>query len=154
MLSLIAVIGKNRELGKDNHLLWNIPSDLKRFREITKGHPVIMGRKTFESIGHPLPNRKNIVISRHASIQGVTVVPSLDEAIAAAGEGEIFIIGGASVYAAAINLADRLYLTLVTAEAPDADAFFPAYPAFTNVIAKEDHEENGIRFTYLTLERT
>lgn len=153
MLSLIAVIGKNRELGKDNDLIWNIPSDLKRFREITRGHPVIMGRKTFESIGHPLPNRKNIVISRNFSHPGVTVVSSLDAAIAAAGEGEIFVIGGASIYAQAIARADRLYLTLVEKTAPDADAFFPDYSRFTKIISEEPHEENGIRFTYRTLEK-
>ncbi len=152
MLSVIAVIGKNRELGKDNHLLWDIPSDLKRFREITKGHPVIMGRKTFQSIGHPLPNRKNIVISRDAAIPGVTVVHSLDEAIAIAGNGEIFVIGGASVYAQAIDRADRLYLTLVDESAPDADAFFPDYSRFTKVVSREPQEENGYKFTYLTLD--
>lgn len=152
MLSIIAVIGKHRELGKDNHLLWNIPSDLKRFRDITRGHPVIMGRKTFESIGHPLPDRKNIVISRHGEIPGVTVVHSLEEAIKVAGEGEIFVIGGASIYALAIEKANRLYLTLVDQSAPDADAFFPEYSRFTKVISKEDHSENGINFSYLTLD--
>lgn len=150
---MIAVIGKNRELGKDNHLVWNIPSDLKRFRDITRGHAVIMGRKTLESIGHPLPDRKNIVITHQKVIPGVTVTSSLDEAIAQAGEGEVFIIGGASVYAQGIAKADRLYLTLVDAAAPSADAFFPAYPDFTAELFRETHEENGIRFTYLTLGR-
>ncbi|MCX6792345.1 MAG: dihydrofolate reductase, partial [Candidatus Gottesmanbacteria bacterium] len=100
MLSIIAVIGKNRELGKDNDLIWNLPGDLKRFRRITSGHPVIMGRKTFQSIGHPLPNRVNFVISRDQSFtaEGITVISSLDEAIekakSAQGAEEIFIIGG------------------------------------------------------------
>lgn len=156
MISIIAVIGKNRELGKDNHLLWNIPSDLKRFREITKGHPVIMGRKTFQSIGHPLPNRTNIVISREKEIPGVIVVHSLDEAIEKAnstpGVEEIFVIGGGSVYAQAIGRADRLYLTVVDAAAPGADTFFPDYSRFTKVIEEFSHEENGIRYTYRTLE--
>lgn len=156
MISIIAVIGKNRELGKDNHLLWNVPSDLKRFREITKGHPVIMGRKTFQSIGHPLPNRTNIVISREKEIPGVIVVHSLDEAIEKAnstpGVEEIFVIGGGSVYAQAIGRADRLYLTVVDAAAPGADTFFPDYSRFTKVIEEFSHEENGIRYTYRTLE--
>ncbi len=153
MLSEIAVIGKHRELGKDNHLLWDIPSDLKRFREITEGHPVIMGRKTFESIGHPLPNRKNIVLTHRQNIPGVIVVSSLDEAIREAGGGEVFIIGGSTIYAAALPRADRLYLTLVDRGAPDADAFFPDYSEFRRVISREPHEENGIKFTYVTLER-
>ena len=159
MISLIAVIGKNRELGKDNHLLWDIPSDLKRFRAITKGHPVIMGRKTFASIGHALPNRANFVVTRDTSYtgEGITVVSSLDEAIdkakTAPGSAETFVIGGGQMYAQAIEKADRLYLTLVNVEDPNADTFFPDYSAFTKVIEKSDQEENGIRFTYLTLER-
>lgn len=154
MLSIIAVIGKNRELGKDNDLIWNLPSDLKRFREITKGHPVIMGRKTFESIGHPLPNRTNIVISRQDKIPGVVVVHSLDEAIEQAGKiSEVFVIGGGSVYAQAIDKADRLYLTIVDASSPAADTFFPDYSRFTKIISEEAHEENGLHFTYLTLEK-
>jgi dihydrofolate reductase len=158
MLSIIAVIGKNRELGKENHLLWDIPGDLKHFREVTKGHPVIMGRKTFESIGHPLPARANFVITRDPAYEaeGVTVVSSLDEAIEkaknAAGAQEIFVIGGGQIYAAAIDRADRLYLTVVEAEAPDADTFFPDYARFTNVLSKEPREEKGIRYAYLTLE--
>ena len=154
MLSIIAVIGKNRELGKDNHLLWNIPSDLARFRQITKGHPVIMGRKTFESIGHPLPNRTNIVITSRESIPGVIVARSLDDAIGKAkGNNEIFVIGGGQIYAQAIDRADRLYLTVVDAVAPDADAFFPDYSRFTKVIEQSPQEENGIHYTYSTLER-
>lgn len=150
MLSIIAVIGKNRELGKDNHLLWNIPSDLARFREMTKGHPVIMGRKTFESIGHSLPNRTNIIISSHSEISSLE--KAIEKARVSPGAEEIFVIGGGSVYAQAIDRADRLYLTVVAAEAPSADTFFPDYARFTKVISKEEHEENGIHFTYHTLE--
>jgi len=159
MISIIAVIGKNRELGKDNHLLWNIPSDLKRFRKITKGHPVIMGRKTFQSIGHPLPNRENFVITRDQSFTspGVTVVSSLNLAIekakAAPGADETFVIGGGQIYAVAIDRTDRLYLTVVDAAAPSADTFFPDYSRFTKVISEEPQQENGIHFTYLTLEK-
>jgi len=163
MLSIIAVIGKKRELGKDNHLLWNIPSDLARFREITRGHPVIMGRKTFASIGHPLPDRTNIIISsappntlNTPNSPNCIFASSLDDAIAKAksapGAQEIFVIGGGSVYAQAIDRADRLYLTVVDATAPDADTFFPDYSRFTKVISEESHEENGLRFTYRILE--
>jgi dihydrofolate reductase len=150
MLSIIAVIGKNRELGKDNHLLWNLPGDLKRFREITKGHPVIMGRKTSESIGHPLPNRTNIVISSHSSVSSLDA--ALTKAKFSPGSEEIFVIGGGSVYAQAIDRADRLYLTVVEAASPAADTFFPDYSRFTKVLEESAHEENGIRYTYRTLE--
>jgi dihydrofolate reductase len=160
MLSMIAAIGKNRELGEKNKLLWHLPGDLARFREITKGHPVIMGRKTFESIGHALPGRVNIVISRDRSFkaEGVMVVSSLNEALLRAkeapGSAETFVIGGGQIYTAAINEADRLYLTIIDKEAPGADTFFPPYTTrFTRIIEKTPHEENGIRFTYLTLER-
>jgi dihydrofolate reductase len=156
MLSLIAVIGKNRELGKDNHLLWNIHADLVRFKQITTGHPVIMGRKTFETIGHALPGRTNFVISHNLRADDVTVVSSLDEAIKKAkivpGAEEIFVIGGGQIYAAAIDRADRLYLTIVDAAAPNADTYFPDYSRFTKIISSEPQEENGIRYMYLTLE--
>lgn len=157
MLSLIAIIGKNRELGKDNKLIWNIPSDLKRFRQITNGHPVIMGRKTYESIGHPLPVRQNIVISSNPSfsVEGVVLVRSFDEAIDVAkqspGSEEIFVIGGGNVYAQAINRADRLYLTVVDAAAA-ADTFFPDYSRFSKVVFRKEQQSDGFSYTYLTLE--
>lgn len=159
MLSLIAVIGKNRELGKNNKLLWHLPGDLKRFRQITSGHPVIMGRKTFESLPGVLPNRTNIVISSQPSIPGIgpgiKLVRSLDEAIQVArtspGAEEMFIIGGGSVYAKAIDQADRLYLTVVDKESPDADTFFPDYSKFKTVVAEEPEEADGYRYTFLTL---
>ncbi|MBI4136944.1 dihydrofolate reductase, partial [Candidatus Roizmanbacteria bacterium] len=146
MLSLIAIIGKNRELGKDNKLIWSIPPDLERFRKLTAGHPVIMGRKTFESIGHPLPERTNIIISSRGPIR------SIDEAIEKArqspGADEIFIIGGGQIFAQAINLADRIYLTVINATA-DADIFFPDYSQFSKIISQESHELGGLRYTYL-----
>lgn len=153
MLSLIAVIGKNRELGRENHLLWNLPGDLAHFRKITSGHPVIMGRKTFRSIGHPLPNRENFIVTRDPSfdVGGVTVVSSLDEALKRAKGDEIFVIGGGQMYAQAIDRADRLYLTVVDATA-QADTFFPDYSRFTKVIERSPQEENGIRYKFLILE--
>src|SRR3990167_9676374 len=116
MISLIAAIGKNNELGKGNTLLWHMPADMKFFREKTKGHPVIMGRKTFESLSGPLPNRKNIVITRDKTYlrHGVDVVHSLDEATNLfKKDEEIFVIGGAEIYKQAMNIADRLYITHV-----------------------------------------
>lgn len=159
MLSIIAVIGKNRELGKDNKLLWHIPGDLPRFKQITSGHPVIMGRKTFQSIGRPLPGRANFVITSDPTFtaEGVTIISSLDEAIekakAAPGADEVFVIGGGSVYAQAIGKAERLYLTVVDSKA-EADVFFPEYSRFTTVISKEEKEAEGYHFTYLTLQAT
>lgn len=159
MLSLIAVIGKNRELGKNNQLLWHIPGDLPRFKKITTGHPVIMGRKTFESIGKPLTDRINIVISSnldYASV-GVVVVHSLDEAIEMArtspGHEEIFVIGGGKVFAESIHLADRLYLTVVDAAA-DADVFFPEYSRFTKVVSEETVDAGGMKYRYITLDHS
>jgi dihydrofolate reductase len=159
MLSIIAVIGKNRELGKDNDLIWHLPGDLKRFRTITNGHPVIMGRKTFQSIGRPLPHRTNFVITHDPSFkaEGITAVSSLNEAIEKAkpapGSEENFIIGGGSVYTEAIRRADRLYLTVVDAVAPGADTFFPDYSQFTKVIEEIPQEENGTHYTYRILEK-
>lgn len=156
MLSLIAVIGKNRELGKDNKLLWYIPGDLPRFHRLTAGHPVIMGRKTFESIGRALPDRTNIVISHDATIVGATVVSSLQDAISFAktspGSDEIFIIGGGSVFEQAIPFADRLYLTVVDMDAPDADTFFPDYSRFSKVVVQEPQEDQDYKSVFYILE--
>jgi dihydrofolate reductase len=127
-LSLIAGIGSNNELGRDNKLLWNLPADMKHFRDTTSGHPVIMGRKTFESIGRSLPNRRNIIITGDPSYtrDGIEVVHSLDEAIALFKDtdDEVFVIGGAEIYKLAISIADKLYITHI-AKAFEADTFFP-----------------------------
>lgn len=163
-VSMIAAIGKNRELGRGNKLIWHIPRDLKRFREVTLGHPIIMGRKTFESIGRLLPNRTNIIITRDPNyrVEGAIVVSSIEEAIdeakaaSAKSSGEpkeIFIIGGAQIYALGMPYADRLYLTIIDDEARDADAFFPDYSIFKKVISEEEHEEAGFRYKFITLER-
>lgn len=131
-ISMIAAVAKNRAIGRDGHLLWKLQGDLQRFKLLTMGKPVIMGRKTFESIGKPLAERPNIVLTRDTSFapEGVTVVHSFGEAIAKAtpfavqGHGEIMIIGGGTIYAEALPIADKLYLTEVD-DAPDGDAFFP-----------------------------
>jgi len=127
LITLIAAIGKNRELGKDNGLIWHLPNDLKRFKKTTSGHHIIMGRKTFESLGKPLPNRTNIIITRNSNYkaEGCVVVNSLEAAIKAAEtDSNPYILGGAEIYKLAIKIADVLDLTLVDAEL-EADAFFP-----------------------------
>lgn len=157
-ISVIAVISQEkRALGVNNGLLWKIEGDLPRFKALTTGHPVIMGRKTFESIGRPLPNRTNIVITRNTDfkIEGASVVSSIEEALTLAKQSEqeeIFIIGGGEIYKQSLHLVDRLYLTLVDDE-PEADVFFPEYSEFTKEISREEHPEHNPPFTYITLEK-
>lgn len=130
LITLIAALAKNRAIGFQNRLLFHIPADLEHFKRSTLGHTVIMGRRTFESLPKgPLPNRRNIVLSRQlASIGGCEVYLSLSEALRACeGEPEVFVIGGDSVYREALPLAHRLLLTLVDQDADHADAFFPPY---------------------------
>lgn len=166
----VVAIGKNRELGKEGKLLWHIPDDLARFKELTLGHPLIMGRKTFESIlgytgGKPLPGRTNIVVSRKGQTfvdsQGLTfadviVVPSLDEAIEKAkalDDEEIHIGGGAQIYEQALLYIDKLYLTLIDDE-KEADSFFPPYEKeFTKKVFEEKREWKGLKYRWVDLER-
>ena len=141
-LILIAAVARNGGIGKDNALLWRLPEDLKFFKRTTLGCPVIMGRKTFESIGRPLPGRRNIVVTRNTAWQhdGVDVAHTLDEARAlAASEPRVFVIGGGELYAQALPVADELILTEVDADF-EADTFFPSYDrtAFTEV-SRESH---------------
>ena len=132
MLSLIAALAHQRVIGKDNRLLWHLPEDMAHFRATTRGRPVIMGRKTWESLPEkfrPLPGRHNIVISRQPDYPapGATLAASLEAAIKLAGEGEIFVIGGEAIYRQALPLAQRLYLTEI--DRPfEGDAFFPEFP--------------------------
>ena len=160
MLNIIACISKkHRAIGYKNRLLYAIPSDMTRFRKLTTGHTIIMGRKTFESLPNgALPNRRNIVISKtREQIAGCEVYASLEEALEArkeAAEDECFIIGGASIYEQALPLADKLYLTIVEKEPEHADTFFPEInPAEWEVTEKEMRNENGLPFTFLTLYR-
>lgn len=177
MLSIIACISKvHRAIGYKNRLLYAIPSDMTRFRMLTTGHTIIMGRKTFESLPNgALPNRRNIVISKtREQITGCEVYTSLEEALAARKEeagnkeevgskktvgskeasDECFIIGGASIYEQALPFADKLYLTVVEKEPAHADTFFPEInPAEWEVTEKEMRNENGLPFTFLTLYR-
>lgn len=160
MLNIIACISKkHRAIGYQNRLLYAIPSDMTRFRMLTTGHTIIMGRKTFESLPNgALPNRHNIVISKtREQITGCEVFASLEEALAGskeAAEEEYFIIGGASIYEQALPFADKLYLTIVEKEPEHADTFFPEInPAEWEVTEKEMRNENGLPFTFLTLYR-
>ena len=127
MLTIIAAIATNNALGKNNDLIWHLPADLKRFKKVTLGHHVIMGRKTFESLGKPLPNRTTIIISRNPdyNVEGCIVVNSLSKAIKAASADENpFVLGGAEIYSQAMKHADLLDLTLVH-QVFEGDAFFP-----------------------------
>jgi dihydrofolate reductase len=155
-ISIICAIGKNRAIGRDNKLLWDIPHDLQHFKDITAGHPVIMGRKTFESIGRPLANRTNIIITRDESYQQdkCLVVHSLEEAIRKAQEidsEEIFVIGGGSIYTQVIDLADKLYLTIVDDVIEDADTFFPEYEQFNKIIKEEHFETDKFKYSFIEL---
>ncbi|MBC7836718.1 dihydrofolate reductase [Acetobacteraceae bacterium] len=161
-VSAIVSIGKNMVIGRSDRLMWPIPEDLKRFKNLTMGHPVIMGRKTFESIlaslGKPLPGRTNIVITRDENYrpEGAIVTHSIEEAIEKAKEiekEEIFIGGGAQIYEQSLPYTDRLYLTLIDDEKP-GDAYFPPYEhLFTKVIADEEHEHNGLQYRWVDIEK-
>lgn len=162
MISIIAAVGGNRVIGKNNELLWRIPDDLKHFKELTSGHPVIMGRKTWESLPEkfrPLSGRTNIVVTRNADYkaEGVIVTDSLKFALSAAeranGANEIFIIGGGEIYKEALTLADRLYLTLIEDETI-GDTFFPPYEnIFIKKVSEEKKDFNGLKYSWLTLEK-
>ena len=170
ILSLISAIGKNNELGKDNMLLWDLPRDMKHFRETTRGHTVIMGRKTFESIGQPLPKRRNIVITRDTTYmkEGVEVANSLEEALRLASleqgknfeenqeEVDVFVIGGAEIYKQAIEKANRLYITRVDGEF-DADTYFPTIDIDIWKENKKEHfdrdNENNFSMDFIIYER-
>lgn len=159
MISAIAAIGKNKELGGGNKLLWNIPGELKRFKEITMGHPIIMGRKTYDSIGRILPGRTNIIITRDSGykLDGAVIVSSVEEALELAKKSEggehVFIIGGGQIFKESLPKTDRLYLTLVHKTFPDADTFFPEYSEFTKVIEETDMKGEEFDYTFKTLEK-
>jgi dihydrofolate reductase len=131
IISILAAMDRKRGIGVDNKLPWRLPADMKRFRELTMGHHIIVGRKTFESIGRPLPGRKMIVVTHDAAYkaEGCDLAHSIEDAVNLArgrGENEVFICGGAEIYGQTIAIADRMYLTLVDAEVA-ADIFFPEF---------------------------
>jgi len=158
IISIIVAIGENNAIGKNNQLLWHMPADLRHFKNKTAGHTIIMGRKTFDSVGKPLPNRRNIIVTRqNITIPGCEVVKSIDDAIALCkGEDEVFIGGGAEIYREAIDKIDRIYLTIIH-KIFDADTFFPEID-FTQWVEteREDHQpddKNELSYSFITLER-
>lgn len=160
MISLIVSVGKNLQLGKDNALLWKLKDDLLHFKRTTKGHHIVMGRKTYESIGRLLPNRTTILVSRQAdyAVEGAFVASSLDHAVELAklaGETELFIVGGESIYREGLTLCDKLIITHVDYDGP-ADCFFPAYQhlpwsACEDNFAVEKNQDNEYSFRVETL---
>lgn len=158
MISIIVAVAENGVIGDRNTLLWHISEDLRRFKTLTTGHPVIMGRKTCESLGRPLPNRRNVVITRsETQIAGCEVVHSLDEALALfPADEEVFVIGGAQIYAEALPIADRFYLTRVHRDY-EGDTHFPDWnPAEWRLTETESHPcgaEYPYPFTFEVYER-
>lgn len=158
MITLIAAAGENNELGKDNDLVWHLPDDFRRFKKLTTGHYIIMGRKTFESFPKPLPNRIHVVITRNGNFQreGITVVHSLEEALEVSeADNQPFIIGGGEIYARSMGLADKIELTRVHGTF-DADTFFPDIPNDWKLVSEEYHpadERHKYAFTYQTFLR-
>jgi len=158
-LTLLAALAKNRVIGIDNRLPWRLPEDLKRFKALTLGHPIIMGRKTWESLGRPLPGRSNIIVSRSPgyAASGASVVQSLAEAVslaASSGADEAFVIGGAEIYRQALPLAQCLQLTEIAEDFP-GDVYFPEFDKCDWLeIAREcHHSANGFDYAFVTYER-
>jgi len=158
VVTLVVAYARNRTIGRDNALPWKLPGDLAHFKRTTLGAPIVMGRKTWESLGRPLPGRTNIVISRDSAYAatGAHVVTSLAQAVARAGEvPEVFVIGGAQIYAQTLPQADRIVATEVAADV-DGDAFFPALPAgqWKEVSRDSQPEENGLAYDFVVYEQT
>ena len=161
-ISFIAALADNNVIGRDNRLPWHMPADLKRFKALTLGHHVIMGRKTFDEIKKPLPGRINVVVTRSVdfSPEGVAVARSIEEALAkaeASGDPEIFVIGGAEIFAQLMHRADRMHLTRVHAE-PEGDTFFPEFDdvnewQLVDAEHLEADEKNPHPYSFLTYER-
>jgi dihydrofolate reductase len=158
-LILVAAMARNRVIGHRGRMPWHLPADLKHFKAVTLGHPVVMGRKTFESIGKPLPGRLNVVVSRqHPGLpDGVVLAGSLDEALSACGDaGRVMVIGGGEIYRQALPLASGLELTIVDGE-PDGDTRFPAFDRsdweLTGMTARPADVDNASRLVFCTFRR-
>ncbi len=158
-ISLIAALSRNGVIGRDNRLPWKLPADMRHFRQLTMGKPILMGRKTFQSIGKALPGRSNIVVSRNPAFQaaGCIVVDSIEGGIEAAGAcEELMVIGGAAIYRAALPLAERMYLTVIQADV-EGDARFVEFDKKEWLeTARADYaadEENAYPYSFITLER-
>jgi dihydrofolate reductase len=159
MIALVAALDRNRAIGRNGAMPWHLSDDLKRFKALTLGNPVLMGRKTALAIGRPLPGRPNLILTRAqaAPFEGQTVVHSLDEAITAAGDDALMVIGGGEVYALAITRATHMHLTEIDTATPDADTFFPAFdPADWREVAREHHAVDArhpLAFDFVDYER-
>jgi dihydrofolate reductase len=159
MISLILAMDKNRVIGIDNRMPWHLPADLAYFKQMTLGHPVIMGRKTFESIGKPLPGRQNVIITANKDYQkeGCVILHSIDEALAFCLDKDVFVIGGAQIYQDFFPYADRLYLTFIDEVFP-GDCFFPEIDDKTwklvSKIKGERNEKNPYDYYFLVYEKT
>lgn len=164
-ISLIVAMAANRVIGRDNALPWRLPADLRRFKQVTMGHTLVMGRKTYDSIGRPLPGRRTVVVTRQPGwspqgakeTDGVQVVPSLDDALAtASGESEVFVAGGGEMFRAILPRADRIHLTRIDAEI-SGDTTFPEFdPTAWKIVEEEHHEpdaENPFPYTFQILDR-
>jgi dihydrofolate reductase len=154
VISILVAIADNNVIGKDNKLVWNLPADLRLFKNLTMGHTIVMGRKTFDSIGKPLPGRKSIIITRQKDykVEGCVVVNSLEEAMQKIeNEDEVFIIGGAQIFELAMELADRVYLTKID-NAFEGDTFFPEIHSDQWVLTKNESflpdEKNVYSYTF------
>jgi dihydrofolate reductase len=161
VLKILVAFDENRVIGKNNTLIWHLPADLKRFKALTTGHVIIMGRKTFESIGKPLPNRTTIVISRQADLQieGAIIAHSVEEAILKAKSitrEDIFIVGGAEIYALSLALADQILVTQLH-DIFEGDAYFPEIPLTNWEITEKERgitdEKNAYQYSYITYTR-
>lgn len=158
-ISLVVAMARNRVIGRDKGLPWHLPADLRHFKALTMGKPIVMGRRTWESLPGLLPGRRHIVVTRNPGYraEGAEVVHSLDEAVTAAGPvNEIMVVGGANLYAQALPLADRIYLTLIEAEI-DGDTFFPSWDSDEWVEVASDHhpadDRNVFACRFIILER-
>ena len=156
MVKIIVAMSKNRIIGNNNELIWKLSSDLKRFKELTTGHSVVMGRKTYESIGRPLPNRRNIIITRNLEykVDGCEIVSSLEEALLLT-NNDCFIIGGGEIYNQSIELADRIYLTLVHKEF-EGDTTFPELGKEWAKMSRKDFEsdeKNEYNYSFIEYDR-
>jgi len=161
VLKILVAFDENRVIGKNNTLIWHLPADLKRFKTLTTGHVIIMGRKTFESIGKPLPNRTSIVISRQADLQidGAIIAHSVEEAILKAKSitrEDIYIVGGAEIYALSLALADQILVTQLH-DIFEGDAYFPEIPTETFEVTEKERgitdEKNAYQYSYITYTR-
>lgn len=156
MISIIVATSKNRVIGNNNSLIWKLPSDLKRFKQITTDNTIVMGRKTYESIGKPLPNRRNIIITRDTNylVDNCEIVNSLEEALMLC-NNDCFIIGGGEIYKQSIDIADKIYLTLVQ-EDFEGDTYFPEIGKEWTKVFREDYEgdeKNEHKYSFIDYER-